>query len=139
MIRRLALPQFAVPLRLTACFAAGVALCASVSAQESPAPAAVSERDLPLTIKAERMSGRPDRELILEKNVEMTRGDLQIESDRAHYDIVDDKVDAVGDVRINRAGNRFRGKELQLKIDTGEGFLDSPVYRLLHKNAHRAR
>lgn len=135
MIRRLALPQFAVPLRLTACFAAGVVLCASVSAQESRAPAAVSEGDLPLTIKAERMSGRPDRELILEKNVEMTRGDLQIESDRAHYDIVDDKVDAVGDVRINRAGNRFRGKELQLKIDTGEGFLDSPVYRLLHKNA----
>ena len=34
-------------------------------------------------------------------------------------------------VRVNRAGNVFEGPELQLKVDTFEGFFLKPSYTLL--------
>jgi LPS-assembly protein len=72
----------------------------------------------------------------MERRVEITRGKTQIEADRMHYDMVDDRVDAEGNVRVAKEGNVFTGKELRLKLDTGEGVLQSPIYKLIRKNAH---
>ncbi len=85
--------------------------------------------------QGEQLSGRPDREVMMEREVEITRGPTVVNADAVRYDIVDDRVDADGDVRVVREGNRFRGKKLKLKLDTGVGYMDSPVYRLLRKNA----
>lgn len=93
------------------------------------------QQDGPLSMEAEKISGRPDRELQLEADVKIQRGPTQIEADRVDYDIVDDKVDAKGNVIIDRAGDHFTGNALKLKMDTGVGYMDSPVYRLLRKNA----
>ena len=93
------------------------------------------QQDGPLSMEAEKISGRPDRELQLEADVKIQRGPTQIEADRVDYDIVDDKVDAKGNVVIDRAGDHFTGNALKLKMDTGVGYMDSPVYRLLRKNA----
>lgn len=81
------------------------------------------------------MTGRPDREVRLEQDVVIRRGGLTIEADSVNYDIVDDKVDAVGNVEIDRGGDHFSGNELRLKMDTGVGTMNSPVYKLLRKNA----
>lgn len=86
-------------------------------------------------MRAEQLTGRPDREVQLQRNVEITRGTMAVDADSIKYDIIDDRVEAVGNVRVERAGSKFAGNELRLKLDTGKGFMDSPVYRLLQRNA----
>lgn len=94
-----------------------------------------SDPNSPVKIEAQKINGRPDREISLEKDAKVDKGNSHIEADNIYYDIVDDKVKAVGHVFIDRAGDKFTGNQLQLKMDTGIGYMDSPVYRLLRKNA----
>ena len=86
-------------------------------------------------MRADQLTGRPDREVQLDRNVEIMRGTMTIDADSIKYNIIDDRVEAVGNVRVDRAGNQFSGKELRLKLDTGVGYMDSPVYKLLQRNA----
>ena len=135
MTRRLPFLQSDLPKRLTTLVVFFVMGAAPAGAQEAARPSKIGERDAPLKMEAEQMTGRPDREVELERAVEIQRGSTIIEADSVHYDIVDDKVNAVGNVEINRAGDHYTGNELHLKMDTGVGTMDSPVYRLLRKNA----
>ena len=89
----------------------------------------------PVKLEAQQIKGRPDRTITLEKDAKVDKGNSHIEADDIHYDIVDDKIKALGHVFIDRAGDKFTGNQLQLKMDTGIGYMDSPVYRLLRKNA----
>jgi LPS-assembly protein len=89
----------------------------------------------PVKLEAQQINGRPDRTITLEKDAKVDKGNSHIEADDIHYDIVDDKIKALGHVFIDRAGDKFTGNQLQLKMDTGIGYMDSPVYRLLRKNA----
>lgn len=108
---------------------------APASAQQAASKPVADDLDAPLQMEAEKMTGRPDREVKLERDVVIRRGVITIESDSVNYDIVDDRVDAVGNVEIDRAGDHFSGKELHLKMDTGVGSMDSAVYKLMRKNA----
>ncbi len=96
---------------------------------------AVEGDEGPTVFTGEQLSGRPDREVMMDREVQITRGATIVNADTVHYDIVDDRLDADGNVRVVREGNRFNGKKLKLKLDTGVGFMDSPVYKLLRKNA----
>jgi LPS-assembly protein len=89
----------------------------------------------PVKLEAQQIKGRPDRTITLEKDAKVDKGNSHIEADDIHYDIVDDKIKALGHVYIDRAGDKFTGNQLQLKMDTGIGYMNSPVYRLLRKNA----
>ena len=51
----------------------------------------LGQDDAPTVVESERISGRPDRELRLQREVEVTRGQTVINSDQAYYDIVDDR------------------------------------------------
>ena len=135
MTRRLLFLQSDLPKRLTTIVVFFMMGAAPAGAQEVARPSKADERDAPLKIKAEQMTGRPDREVELERAVQIQRGNMIIEADSVHYDIVDDKVDAVGNVEIDRAGDHYAGNELHLKMDTGVGTMNSPVYKLLRKNA----
>lgn len=126
------------------------ALSSHVSAQTASAPAPASakgksarpvqsvidERDAATELSAERMTGRPDRELILEDNAEIIRGGMTLNADKATYDIVDDRVDANGDIKIKRYNDHYTGDEAKLKIDTGEGYVTSPTYQLDKYKSH---
>jgi LPS-assembly protein len=93
------------------------------------------DKEAPTTVSAEQMSGRPDREIILERDVEITRGEMTVNADKAIYNIVEEEVDASGNVRIKRFGDRYTGDELKLKMDTGQGYVTHPTYHLQLKNA----
>ena len=95
----------------------------------------VEEKDLPSTISAEQMTGRPDREIILERDVEIIRGPTTINADRAKYRIVEDEVEASGNIRMRRFGDTYTGDELRLKIEATEGFVLRPTYHLDRNNA----
>ena len=107
----------------------------SAVAQESRRFADAVAGDAATDMRAEQLTGRPDREVQLEGNVEIKRGITSIDADRVKYHIIDDRVDAVGNVLVQKAGSRFEGNELRLKLDTGVGYMDSLVYKLLQRNA----
>ena len=111
----------------------------AVSAVPTLAAAQVKEGgatdNAPVTVSAEQMTGRPDSEVHLERDVEITRGPTKITADRATYRAVEDEVEASGNVRMQYLGDRYSGDALKFKIDTGQGFVTHPAYRLDRNNA----
>lgn len=81
------------------------------------------------------MSGRPDREVILERDVEIIRGGTTLNADRATYRVVEDEVEAQGNVRMRRFGDTYTGDELRFKMEAQEGYVTNPTYRLQLNNA----
>ena len=136
MTPRLLLRQPVVALCLSALSLALTALPIRSHAQERTWLAGAVDDEAATEVQAEQITGRPDRDISMERRVEITRGKTQIQADRMYYDMVDDRVDAEGNVRVAKEGNVFTGKELRLKLDTGEGVLQSPIYKLIRKNAH---
>lgn len=98
------------------------------------AAAQASDQDLPVSISAERMTGRPDREIQADTNVEIIQGTTVIESDRATYNILKDQVDASGNVRMRRMGDRYTGEEVRMRVDSGEGYITEPTFHLEQNN-----
>ncbi|RZI41794.1 LPS-assembly protein LptD [Herbaspirillum sp. HC18] len=134
MNRLPAFPPSQLLLRLLAAVTAA-AVPALACAQEAPRDGRVNEKELPATIRAERMSGRPDREVVLERDVEIIRGPTTVNADTATYHIVEDEVEAAGNIRMRRYSDRYTGDELKLKMDTNEGFVTNPTYHLERNNA----
>ncbi|HQS32217.1 MAG: LPS biosynthesis protein [Polaromonas sp. 39-63-203] len=85
----------------------------------------------PTFMFGDRLSGRPDLETVIEGNAEVRRGATSIRADRIEYYQPDDLMKSRGNVRINNAGNRFDGPELEIQLDRFEGFFTQPTYRFL--------
>ena len=123
---------------VTAAAAVAVASLPAAHAQTAAqAPAKVPSRTprvdnaaAPVNLEAEQMSGRPDREVIMERDVEITRGATKLQADRATYHVVEDEVEATGNVRLRRYGDSYTGEDLRLKLDSGAGYISKPSYRL---------
>ncbi|MDO8719116.1 MAG: LPS-assembly protein LptD [Polaromonas sp.] len=85
----------------------------------------------PTFVFGDKLSGRPDLETVVEGNAELRRGATSLRADRIEYYQPDDLLTSVGNVRVNRAGNRFEGPELKIQLDRFEGFFTTPTYRFL--------
>ncbi len=85
----------------------------------------------PAFIFGDRLSGRTNLETVIDGNAELRRGSKAIRADRIEFYQPDDMVNARGNVRISTEGNQFRGPELQIKLDTFEGYFTEPSYRFL--------
>ncbi|CAN7713323.1 LPS-assembly protein [Variovorax sp. CF079] len=86
---------------------------------------------LPSFVDGDRISGRPDLETVVEGNASLRRGETVIHADRLEYYQPDDLAKARGNVRVNQAGNVYEGPELELKLETFEGFFNNVRYRFL--------
>jgi LPS-assembly protein len=124
-----------------------------VQAQQAPAPAAdgislkaspllqeqipeATRKQLPTFVEGDRTSGRPELETTVEGNAVLRKGDTVIRADRLEYYQPDDLAKARGNVRLNRAGNIYEGSELELKVDSFEGFFNETRYQFLKNEAH---
>ena len=117
-------------LRILTAVVAAAALPNYATAQKTPSSVKQADRDSPSEISAEKMTGRPDRDLQLDDKVEIVRGSTTITSDRAKFHIVEDQVEAFGHVRMTRSGDIYNGEELKLNMDSGKGFVTNPTYRI---------
>ncbi|MNR87800.1 LPS-assembly protein LptD precursor [compost metagenome] len=121
-------------------FSTVVAVIAAVSAptfaaaQTNAKPAKPDDREEETRISSEQMTGRPDRELVLERDVEITRGDTTVNSDHAIYRAVEDEVELTGNIRMKRFGDRFTGDKLRLKMDTGVGYVTNSTFYMQESN-----
>ena len=136
MIPRLPIQQPVAVLRLSAISIALALLPVLGIAQERTWLAGSVDDKAPTEVQADQITGRPDRDINMDQGVEIIRGKTLIQADHMHYDMVEDKVEASGHVRVAKEGNVFTGTELRLKLDTGEGVMQSPIYKLIRKNAH---
>ncbi|MEB0162884.1 LPS-assembly protein LptD [Glaciimonas sp. CA11.2] len=96
----------------------------------------VDESNLPTTVEAEQMTGRPDRVLNLDNDVDLTRGQTEVKSDKGTYRIIENEVEAHGCVRMNRYGDEYTGNDLKLNMDSGQGFLTQPTYKFGINGGH---
>ncbi|MET0540149.1 MAG: LPS assembly protein LptD, partial [Variovorax sp.] len=87
-------------------------------------------------ISGDSIAGRPDLETVITGNASMRRGDTLITADRLEYDQANDLAKARGNVHVNQAGNVYEGPELELKVETFEGFFNNVRYRFLATGAH---
>ncbi|KAF1061261.1 LPS-assembly protein LptD [Variovorax sp.] len=91
---------------------------------------------LPSLVSGDRISGRPDLETVVEGNASLRRGETSITADRLEYYQPDDRARATGNVRVNQAGNVYEGPELELKLETFEGFFNNVRYSFLANGGH---
>jgi LPS-assembly protein len=118
-------PRRAVALSALVSVAAG-----QLHAQTAPPAPRTEDQNQPVTLRAEEFIGRPDRELNLHRDVEITRGATGITSDTACYRRVEDEVTAEGHIHMWRFGDRYQGDSLDLNLATGKGWVLRPRYFL---------
>ena len=129
------------PLTRLACALGAVGVLTTMGALPAHAQSAlrpargVEDPNAPTVAEAERVTGRPDREITLERDAEITRGTTRMKADVACYDIVEDVVRAKGNVNMWRFGDRYQGDALQLQLNSGKGWFENPAYRLAQNNA----
>ncbi|HEY4541314.1 MAG TPA: LPS-assembly protein LptD [Noviherbaspirillum sp.] len=114
-------------------------LTAALAAASAPGLASAQQdagEEGPTIVNAERLSGRPDREIFLEGDVEVERGPSTVFADEATYDIVEDEVHAIGNIRLLRNGDTYTGEELRMRIAAGKGYVSNPTY-ILQRNGAR--
>jgi len=102
--------------------------------QQKPGPR-VEDPNAPVTIQAEEISGRPERELILKRDVEIVRDKMRVTADAACYRNVEAEIEANNNVRIWRFGDYYTADEFKLNTETGVGYMLRPTYKLELNNA----
>jgi LPS-assembly protein len=98
-----------------------------------PSPRGEASRKLPVILRAQSLTGRPDIDTLAEGDAELRRGATLIRADRLDYNQPEDLAIARGNVRISWDGNIFSGPELQLKVQRFEGFFQNPTYHFSSK------
>jgi LPS-assembly protein len=111
---------------------------AQVTSNSQDKSKTVDDKDAPINIGAEQMTGRPDRQINLNRDVEMVRGDTTIKADKAEYRIIQDEVEATGHVWMKRLQDRYTGDKVMMNMDSGKGFVDNPTY-LFGRNGGRGK
>ncbi|MDL2284666.1 LPS-assembly protein LptD [Oxalobacter sp. OttesenSCG-928-P03] len=89
-----------------------------------------NDEDAPIILKAEQITGRPDREMNMDYLVEVEKGQTRITGDHAVFRQQENEVEVIGSVDITRYGDRYRSESTQFNMDTGEGVLNHARYRL---------
>ncbi|MFZ6872389.1 LPS-assembly protein LptD [Undibacterium sp. Di27W] len=99
------------------------------------------DKNAPVTIRSGSFIGSPERYIKFEHDVEVIKGGTQINADEATYRNLDDEVEAIGRVNMQRYGDCYIGDSVRMKLDANSGFVSNPVYKLLRNNAqgHAAR
>jgi LPS-assembly protein len=98
----------------------------------------VDDKDAPVNVSAEQMTGRPDREVKLDRDVEVVKGSTTIRADQAEYRIIQDEVEATGHVWMQRLQDVYTGDKARMNMDSGEGYVNNPTY-LFGKNGGRGK
>ena len=85
---------------------------------------------LPAFIAADQIAGKTDVEVVAEGNVELRKRNSILQSDRLTYWQDADEMQAEGDVRLSRDGDRMRGPRMRMKMEDSTGYFEQPEYSI---------
>lgn len=111
---------------------------AQVTSNSQDKSKVVDDKDAPINVSAEQMTGRPDRQINLDRDIEVVRGETVIRADQAEYRIIQDEVEATGHVWMKRLQDRYTGDKALMNMGTGKGYVDNPTY-LFGRNGGRGK
>ncbi|WP_028102682.1 LPS-assembly protein LptD [Pseudoduganella violaceinigra] len=98
-------------------------------------PPHVEDKNAVTTVRAEDIAGRPEREVQLQRDVEVVHDKTRVTSDAANFQQVEQELEARGNVRIWRFGDYYTADEVKLNMETGRGYMLNPTYQLEANNA----
>lgn len=104
--------------------------------QEDTIPVFPAGETVPVFIHADRINGHQDSEVKAEGDAELRRRGQVIEADSMTYYPPLDEVLAEGNVRVEQENSQATGPELRLNLETRQGYMREPKYRLAHPDAH---
>ncbi len=81
-----------------------------------------------VTVDADRIQGRPDKDVQARGDVQLRQGNMLLRTDSLDYDVARDEAKASGNVRIERGGDVFKGQSVQITVSRLEGFVTDPEY-----------
>lgn len=85
---------------------------------------------LPTFIAADQIAGRNDVEVVADGNVELRKRNSILQSDRLTYWQDADELEAAGNVRFSRDGDRVQGPRMRMKMADSTGFFEKPEYSI---------
>jgi LPS-assembly protein len=85
---------------------------------------------LPTFIAADHIAGMNDVEVVADGNVELRKRNSILLSDRLTYWQLADEMEAEGNVRLSRDGDRVRGPKMRMKMEDSTGFFEQPEYSI---------
>lgn len=88
------------------------------------------ELPTPVYVEADRMDGNSQKLIELEGDVKLRRRGQAVFADWLLYDVPDEEVYAIGNVRIFQQGSILQGTKARINLDTQTGFVDEPRYRI---------
>ena len=125
---------------LTSGAAAAQSIDDSVQLQASPRLreqlSSAERSQMPVFLEGDQLTSQSANTTVVTGHAQLRRADTMIRADRLEYREPTDTAFAQGNVHINRAGNVFDGQELQMQLDSHEGYFKDGNYRLLLNNAY---
>jgi LPS-assembly protein len=88
------------------------------------------EEVLPAFIAADHIAGKTDVEVVADGNVELRKRNSILQSDRLTYRQEADEMEAEGNVRLSRDGDRVQGPRMRMKMEDSTGFFEQPEYSI---------
>jgi LPS-assembly protein len=85
---------------------------------------------LPTFIAADHIAGTNDIEVVADGNVELRKRNSILLSDRLTYWQLADEMEAEGNVRLSRDGDRVNGPKMRMKMEDSTGFFEQPEYSI---------
>ena len=79
-------------------------------------------------ITGDKVSGLQDVDAVAEGAAELRRDNTRVEGDKLHYFELSDEVEATGNVKVTRGGDRMSGPHMRMKVEEQVGTFDSPEY-----------
>lgn len=89
-----------------------------------------SSAPVPTFIFADRIEGTPGKEASAEGNAELRKANTSVAADSMKYFEEREEVEAVGNVRIERAGDVIRGPSLKYRMNDSTGTFERPEFTL---------
>lgn len=81
-------------------------------------------------IDARRFEALDDRRVVAIGDVELTKRDARLLTDRLVYDKAGDDIEAVGNVHLSRGGEQMHGPRLKLSLANDTGVFEKPSYQI---------
>ena len=122
---------------------AAAASRSAAKAADKPVPPARVSRGVPVAvalapvqalkpgttvITGDKVSGLQDVDAVAEGAAELRRDNTRVEGDKLHYFELTDEVEATGNVKVTRGGDRMSGPHMRMKVEEQVGTFDSPEY-----------
>ena len=101
-------------------------------------PASV-RKQLPVFIRGDEIDGELDGMTVIKGSAELRQHETVLKADRIEHNRATAETKAIGNVLLNRMGDRFTGPETQINLDTSRGYFDKPQFHMLNDGKGDAR